>query len=286
MPKPTPPYNLDTLSYKSLFKIYQVLENIKIKSEIKNSDKCIPLGNVEKLESGLPTDDHRTIINHLLRIDFICESYPTLASPTLSIDIRQEEFNKFYNQVIAKLKKLKVLEEKKDRDIGAKPQEKWEDIQIKFLNQFDVEITTKKDFYSSDCEKLGFSKTNTKVLTPVASWGFLRLIASQNGVYELDRITGKDKEQTIKSKQDLTKRLKNYFQIDDDPFNEYDSIKKQYKIKIKLIPEQIFREQWEDKDITDYVEQNRDKYKDLEKKATAREVEEKNQGKKEYLTGF
>jgi len=285
------PYNLTTISYKSLFKIYQVLENIKIKSEIKNSYVDIHLGDVEQLESGLPTDDHRAIINHLLDVKFIRESCPIIAEPELFLTIEPKEFFDFYDQVIAQLKKLKVIEEKQAIAIGAKPQRNWADIQIKFLNAFDVEVTTEKGFYSSDCEKLGFSKTGSKELKPVASWNFLKIIAKEDGSYPLGRLTNKEKEQVVKHKQDLTKRLKSCFQIDDDPFYEYDSLKKQYRIKLKLIKEPVYRKQWADKDIhdegiieKDYVEKQRDKYYDTEKKAAMKEIEASNKGGvKEYL---
>ena len=179
---PNPPYNLTNISYKSLFKIYRALENIKIKSEIKNSHEDIDLGTVEKLESGL-----------------IRESYPILGNPTLSINMNEKRFNKFYDEVIAQLKKLKVIEEKQNAEIGIKPQEKWADIQIKFLNAYDVEVTTEKDFYSSDCEKLRFSRTGSKELKPVASWDFLKLLAKEDGSYPLGKLTNKEKEQLPKT---------------------------------------------------------------------------------------
>jgi len=134
------------------------------------------------------------------------------------------------------------------------PGTRWENITIRFLNDYDIRVDVKKIKFLIDYEKMGFAderikKTEEKVKTKNC-WGFLQLLSTKNGEFDLNTLIGEEKNQRIKQKQILTKILKEFFPtINDDPFYEYDETKGIYKIKIKLIPDKTFREDFRDKDI-------------------------------------
>ncbi|HLL60639.1 MAG TPA: hypothetical protein VK338_02895, partial [Candidatus Nitrosocosmicus sp.] len=69
---------------------------------------------------------------------------------------------------------------------------------------------------------------------PNKQWELLQLLATYNG--ELSWHDKGATEKIKKKKQLLSDTLKQYFQIDDDPFYPYKKLNA-YKIKITLIPE-------------------------------------------------
>jgi hypothetical protein len=113
----------------------------------------------------------------------------------------------------------------------------WQDINIKFLNGQEAIITAKGETFQTNYAEMGFEDEKKK--QPNSQWSFLKLLATKNG--ELSWGNNNDMSQkqinsAKKKKQMLADILKAYFQIDEDPFENYRT-EKAYKIKITLTPE-------------------------------------------------
>ena len=84
---------------------------------------------------------------------------------------------------------------------------------------------------------MGFEDEKKK--QPNSQWSFLKLLATKNGELSWDNNNDMSQKQinsAKKKKQMLSDALKAYFQIDEDPFENYRT-EKAYKIKITLTPE-------------------------------------------------
>lgn len=109
---------------------------------------------------------------------------------------------------------------------------KWDEITIKFIDGYNVKIKVRDNVYNKDYKEMGFDDSKTK--KPNTQWELLKILSKTRG-----SITWKDSEATRKNKkkkQLLSEGLKNYFQINDDPFNKYKKISG-YEIKIELLPD-------------------------------------------------
>lgn len=129
----------------------------------------------------------------------------------------------------------------------------WEDIEIKFEDENNVKIKIGNESYDSDCVKMGFAdrrKNKVGIIQPLASWDFLSILAQNNGDFPIGRCPAEQKKKNEKRKQEATKILRGYFSIADDPISYLEN-EQIYKSRIKLIPEPIFRDQWEDRNIVE-----------------------------------
>jgi hypothetical protein len=127
---------------------------------------------------------------------------------------------------------------------------KWEELEIIFVNEFDVRIKYNGKNFITNHEKMGFSDKR-KGLAPKASWKLLQLLSIQNGTIQLDGLEKSKREKLKKRKQELSEVLKDFFQITDNPFEMVNKDFRFYKMKSKLVPEPQSREDWLDKDIYD-----------------------------------
>ena len=133
---------------------------------------------------------------------------------------------------------------------------KWEDITIKFKNEYDVEIQVRDKVYPSNYEDMGFAddrKNQEKLTKAVESWKLLHLFAINEGVFPLNSLLPKDREQRTKQKQGIKKKLKEKFPtVAGTPIEDLNE-REEYTININLIPETEFRDDFEDarKKITD-----------------------------------
>lgn len=138
------------------------------------------------------------------------------------------------------------------KQLGLTPDSKWEEIEIAFRSAYEVRIKYKGKEYIANHEEMGFAdKRKPDETKPKLSWELLNLLALGNGVFPLTRLSSTDKAKRKKQKQSLTQHLKDYFQITDDPFYEIDKENMEYKIKIKLLPDPEFRDDWKDRNIYD-----------------------------------
>lgn len=136
--------------------------------------------------------------------------------------------------------------------LGLTPDSIWQNIEIVFTSEFLVRIRYKNKELQTDHEKMRFSdKRKPEEMHAKDSWDLLLFLAMNNGIFPLARLTGKDRLKRQKQKQELAKLLKQYFQIDDDPFHEVEKDKAEYRIKLKLVPTPEFREDWKDRHISD-----------------------------------
>lgn len=108
----------------------------------------------------------------------------------------------------------------------------WTDIIIKFKDGHNVQIVAGKDIYTANYKEMGFE--DSRKLAPNTLWTLLRSLSKING-----GISWKDNQAGTlikKKKQLLSKGLREYFNIDNDPFYRY-SKKEGYQLKMKLVPE-------------------------------------------------
>jgi hypothetical protein len=163
---------------------------------------------------------------------------------------QKEQFNSAFNSNKEQIHKIEIvgmpeLQVKKTEDNvfikGSKKihtpkftQTDWSKIEIRFLNERDVLITTnKKEITPADYEILGFS--DDKKNKPNTAWAFLFGLSKNNG--ESGKLPKPIPDTIKQQKLSLSQKLKAIFKNETDPF--YDSTETQtYKIKIKLIPPQ------------------------------------------------
>lgn len=164
-----------------------------------------------------------------------------------------------HNRLMNLLAEYEVMPESQTKEpteavkqLGLTPDNIWQNIEIIFTGEFSVKIKYKNKELLTDHEKMGFSdKRKPDETHAKGSWELLRLLAINNGVFPLARLTGTDKAKRKKQKQELAKLLKQYFRLDDDPFHELTKEENEYKIKIKLVPDPEFRDSWKDRNIWD-----------------------------------
>ncbi len=162
----------------------------------------------------------------------------------------KKEYQLFIDKVFKKIIPF-LKEEKREAVKTTTKNTKWEDITIKFLNDYDVEIKNRNKIFKSDYEQMGFAdkrKDNQQETKAKESWKLLQHFSRNNNVFPLNAPTRQENDRHKKQKQELSKLLKDYFGIADDPI-AYDEDKREYRLKIQLIPEKIFQEQWADRNI-------------------------------------
>lgn len=127
----------------------------------------------------------------------------------------------------------------------------WSKINIRFLNERDVLITTdQKEVTPADYEILGFSDDKKK--KPNTAWAFLFGLSKNNG--ETSKLPKPIPDTIKQQKLSLSQRLKAIFKNDTEPF--YDSTETQtYKIKIKLTPPQGEQENGDEYGTKEYLKE-------------------------------
>lgn len=257
-------YNLDNLSKTALQKILLVLEKINLYSEL-HSRKRFLFIKTDKL-TGVTKDEQITIIYGLTRDKIIKENFLTsfLSEDKFLLKI-DDSFFSFYDRVKLKLvEKDKpgigltyILPENKTTDnkvrkaLKLKEDTRWENIELIFKSDYIVEIRINNNKHESDYEKMGFAdnrKNSDEEAKPKSSWSLLALFSIYNNVFDYNKLTIQEKNKFKKKKQQLSELLRKYFQIEDDPitYNKETGI---YKMRMKLKPEETFRDKWEDRNI-------------------------------------
>lgn len=167
-------------------------------------------------------------------------------------------FLDFHKTVIVWLKALEMANEFSDTDSKLYKEplaEAWEKIEIRFKNNHDIILKIYGEERDSSYEELGFAdirKNSSQNAAYVKSWGTLILFSTQNGRIKMNMFAGSKVKKDLfkKNKQDLTKRLKAYFGLKDDPI-VYNEKNEEYQIKIKLISPPEFRDSWSDRHISE-----------------------------------
>jgi hypothetical protein len=131
--------------------------------------------------------------------------------------------------------------------------EKWEDITLKFNSKHIVELIINNKTIITDYEKLGFAdkrQDSDKKSYYVKSWRLLLTIAYSKKIPLSSKVNKKEKSSLTKQKKDLNKRLKLFFNIENEPI-VHCAKKNEYYSRINLIPTKEFRDDWLDKDTYD-----------------------------------
>ena len=117
----------------------------------------------------------------------------------------------------------------------------WEDVTMKFKNDYDIEIYIKDKLLKTvSNEDIGCFKSNIsrEEDNSDTQWKFLQTLSMSEGNFNLNSLIGtKEKNKHKKWKEKLSNNLVNFFNIDDSPF--YDCKEKdsyQTKFKIRPVP--------------------------------------------------
>jgi len=105
----------------------------------------------------------------------------------------------------------------------------WQDLKVQFVDGHNVRISAKDVTEVVNYAHMGFEDLRTHL--PNTQWSLLRIFASNKGQIDWENSDAADNVR--KRKQVLSNTLREYFQIDDDPFYPY-SGGRAYRIKFAL----------------------------------------------------
>jgi len=139
------------------------------------------------------------------------------------------------------IKKDKIIKPKEPL-IKLPPGTEWEDLTLKFMNKFDIEIEANEFHYKTNNEEMGFIKKNSKDKKPNVAWQFLLQSSVDKGKYDFSEIQKNTPkyEKCRKQKELTSKLLKECFGIKNDPFRE-DAKVTTYELRFKLEPDPELR---------------------------------------------
>lgn len=184
--------------------------------------KSLKTGNVAPLKKVIIDTD---IEGHLKELQAMEKE---LIDAKANIFIKPKYYKKFFldfhKTIMAWLKALEMANEFSNTDSKLYKEpltEAWENIEIKFKNNHDIILKIDGNESDSDYEKLGFADTrqnSSQNAAYVKSWGTLILFSTQNGRIKINTYAGNKAKRELfkKNKQDLSKRLKAYFELKGD----------------------------------------------------------------------
>ena len=206
--------------------------------------------NLNSLGFSETSDDmgNATAFLNLLKNNKCFESFDRLGNDSFQINkpdkFRLEAYKEKMSGTERKTKQRKV--EIKPLEIAKEYRPNWNDIALKFVNDFDVQLYVRGKFIGKySHEHLYFYKGNTKDKKVDVQWEFLRRISAAKGKFDLNRdiefgnksiqqkTTIKEQYRAIISK--LSRHLKKLFDREDIPFN-CDEEKYQTNFKLEPIP--------------------------------------------------
>jgi len=115
----------------------------------------------------------------------------------------------------------------------------WEEITLKFKNDYDIEIWYQKKYNrKSNNVEMGFAKGKNGVADK--QWEFLKSLSVSKGKFDLKPMAVIKQEKFRKYKEKLSARLKYFFSIDTDPFIT-DKKAGTYKTKFLIEPIPVLR---------------------------------------------
>jgi hypothetical protein len=218
-----------------------LVNNSALKSFIKDASKIQEMVSsaTKMLE---PTFKSLALQQDLIKAVSSRESY-IISSPTLHLatvkdkKYKKQEMEDIVQLAIEKTIKLErennnTLNNKNDTHKKFQSKLSWTDIIIKFKDRHNVQIVAGRDDCVANFKEMGFE--NSKNLKPNLQWIFFEALANNNGSISWKNNNANDLIK--KKKQLLAKGLKNYFNIDEDPFYRY-SKQKGYQLKLNISPE-------------------------------------------------
>ena len=172
--------------------------------------------------------------------DGLVTSIKTRVSLSTPITVAQPQSLSAANQVSMVAEPKAKQHTEAYRALGLNDNSKWQDITIEFINIFDVKISYHGKTLDSDYVALGFADGRTKDTESgkrKKSWDTLTSMSLTKGVFNLDKYTGKQREQYKKHKQEISNILQAYFGLRSDPFDDFNDDSKTYHLKLRLIPD-------------------------------------------------
>jgi hypothetical protein len=246
---PTKSYNW---MYYSLFK--EMILGVSLLTPA--LQKSLKTGNVAPLKKVIIDSDIEGQLKEIQAME------KELIDVKADIFIKPKYYKKFFldfhKTVMAWLKALEMTNEFADTESKLYKEpltDAWKNIEIRFKNNHDITLKIDGEEKDSSYEELGFADTrqnSSQNAAYVKSWNTLILFSTQNGRIKMNDYAGSKakKELFKKNKQDLSKRLKAYFSLKDDPII-YNEKNEEYQIKIKLAPPPDFRDSWSDRHISE-----------------------------------
>lgn len=246
---PTKSYNW---MYYSLFK--EMILGVSLLTPA--LQKSLKTGNVAPLKKVIIDSDIEGQLKEIQAME------KELIDVKADIFIKPKYYKKFFldfhKTVMAWLKALEMTNEFADTESKLYKEpltDTWSNIEIRFKNNHDITLKIDGEEKDSSYEELGFADTrqnSSQNASYVKSWNTLILFSIKNGRIKMNDYAGSKakKELFKKNKQDLSKRLKAYFSLKDDPII-YNEKNEEYQIKIKLAPPPDFRDSWSDRRISE-----------------------------------
>lgn len=115
----------------------------------------------------------------------------------------------------------------------------WDNITLKFRNDYDIEIWIDGEFFkSTNNREMGMYKGNVKKEKDDRDeqWKFLQLLSTGGGAFDLNGIGNiKEKERMKQQKKKLKEALGSFFELRSDPFFDFED-KNMYKTRFALEP--------------------------------------------------
>lgn len=218
----------------------------------------------KSLKAGSIAPMRKAIVDNDLQgqLKEIKEMEKELIAAKADIFIKPKYYKKFFldfhKTIMAWLKALEMANVFSDIDSKLYKEpltDTWENIEIRFKNNHDIILKIDGKEKDSSYEELGFADTrqNSKQNSSyVKSWSTLILFSTQNGRIKMSTYASNKSKRELfkKNKQDLTKRLKAYFGLKDDPI-VYNEKNEEYQIKMKLVSPPEFRDSWSDRRISE-----------------------------------
>jgi len=115
---------------------------------------------------------------------------------------------------------------------------RWQEVFIKFINSQEVIVTIRHSNLQSNYEMMGFQDMRRKL--PNKQWNLLELLSKRHGELSWSNNADmklRDRNSVAKQKQLLAKKLKLFFKVNEDPFNNYKS-EHAYRTKFRVDPEE------------------------------------------------
>ena len=262
------------LSQENRNNVYSALTKIRDKFQLSNTLKIkLPdlFSKAEEREVFL--DVLKFLKENKVVLDFYREILPWIAPRQVGrqigntcdrlmiVQLHPENFQRFLEII----EKVNYSIGEKDSKLIMPSNSKWEDITIKLIDGHNVDIKVKDKIIRSDYKQMGFEDKKSR--KPNQQWSMLQLLASKGGslswqespsskninVREIEQNFSHESDEDSddsqnkgysilkapdkvkKIKQLLSKSLKAFFKINEDPFLPYKQAKA-YIIRIKLIP--------------------------------------------------
>jgi len=194
--------------------------------------------------SGSENMGLRRAVEFLFNRDIIYRYDVNQDSGALNIQISVAEFLKFRDEILSYYEggvtevPGTLIKSSKSRFISPFTEIKglrWQDIKIQFVDDETVEISARDVSAKYTYKEMGLEDGRSRNPSkPDTEWKLLKWLADNNGQLSWDDTSGI--YSVKKRKQHLSRKLREFFCIADDPFYPYQEFRA-YRLKLTLLPE-------------------------------------------------